>query len=109
MMKFMVLFRPAPAQDVFENAYNDFLALIERMPGVQRRQVVHVVASPTGGRPYERILEIYFPDRAALEQSLLSPAGQEAGQELNRRFPRDSFVILISEVFEESGGATPTS
>lgn len=105
MLKFMVLLKGEGEK--FENAYNDFLALVERMPQIHRRQVVHVVASPTGAPVYQRILEIYFAERATLEQALLSPAGQEAGNELNRRFAKGSFDILIAEVFEEDGGATP--
>lgn len=102
MLKFCVMFRlPEGDTEVFENAYNDFLALAERMPGIQRRQVVLTLGSPLGMPPYYRILELYFQDQAALEQSLLSPAGQEAGGEL-RRFPNGSYDIFFGEVYEEN-------
>lgn len=106
MWKFMVLFKP-PTGDIeqFENAYNDFLALIERMPAIDRRQVVHVAGSPMGAAAYSRILEIYFKTRSQLELSLMSPPGQEAGKELNR-FTPGSFEVIFAEVYEEAGGST---
>ncbi|MBZ0275381.1 MAG: EthD family reductase [Anaerolineae bacterium] len=110
MLKFMVLFQKPKdplAVSVFENAYNDFLALIERMPDIQRRQVVNVLSSPMGQPRYYRILEIYFKDQAAMESSLRSPAGQEAGSELGRRFRVGTYESLFAEVYEETGGSTP--
>ena len=108
MVKFIILFlKPAKMED-FENAYNDFLALIERMPDVTRRQVVHVQGSPMGFAPYYRILEIYFPDMDTLEASLRSPAGQEAGSALSQRFQARSFEAVFADVYEETGGTTET-
>lgn len=106
MFKFMVMFRTPADTQRFENAYNDFLALIERMPDIQRRQIVHVTGSPTGAPAFYRILEIYFDTLPALQQSLRSAAGQEAGSEL-RRFETGSFEVMFAEVFEEDGGSTP--
>lgn len=107
MFKFMIVFRQPPNPDDFENAYNDLLALIERMPDIQRRQVITVIGSPTGASPYYRILEVYFADRAQMQAALLSAAGQEAGGEL-RRFAPGSFEMIFAEVYEEQGGSTPT-
>jgi uncharacterized protein (TIGR02118 family) len=106
MVKFMILFLKPAKIDEFETAYNDFLALIERMPDVTRRQVVHVNGSPTGFAPYYRILEIYFEDMPTLIGALKSRAGQEAGGELARRFPEKSFEAVFAEVYEETGGQT---
>lgn len=105
MFKFMVLFNHPQDIDIFENRYNDLLALIERMPNVRRRQVIHVIGSPRGASPYYRILEVYYDDRDSLQASLLSPQGQEAGGELNK-FPVDSFEMIFADVFEEAGGST---
>jgi uncharacterized protein (TIGR02118 family) len=105
MIKFMILFsKPAdPAR--FEDRYNNFLALVERMPSVRRRQVMHVLGSPLGETPLFRILEVYFDDMAAMEASLRSLAGQEAGKELNL-LPHDEFSMIYAEVYEEDGGRT---
>ena len=48
MIKFMILFGPPEDAERFENVYQDFLALVERMPNILRRQVVHVTGSPQG-------------------------------------------------------------
>ena len=107
MIKFVIMFRDAPGDESFENAYNDFLALVERMPDIQRRQVIHVIGSPQGKAPYQRGLELYFETQDILQESLMSKAGQEAGNELGR-FAEGSFDVYFSEVFEEDGGQTPS-
>jgi uncharacterized protein (TIGR02118 family) len=108
MVKFMIIFHKPADADAFENVYNDFLALVERMPGIQRRQVINVLGSPLGETRYHRILEVYYDEQAQMEESLRSKAGQEAGGEL-RRFPTGSFEMLFAEVFEEAGGRTPSA
>lgn len=107
MVKFIIGFQKPGNLSVFENAYNDLLALIERMPDIQRRQVVSVLGSPAGEPPYYRILEVYFDSKEALESSLRSTAGQEAGAELGRRFVAGTYSAFFAEVYEEAGGQTP--
>ena len=106
MIKFMILFRQPEDVDKFENVYQDFLALVERMPHIQRRQVVHITGSPQGAPEFYRILEIYFETSDLQREALLSPVGQEAGTELNR-LPSDSFQLLYADVYEEAGSSTP--
>ena len=105
MVKFMILFRQPEDVDKFENVYQDFLALVERMPHIQRRQVVHVTGSPQGAPEYYRILEIYFESSDRQTEALMSPEGQEAGSELNR-FESGSFQLLFADVYEEAGSST---
>lgn len=108
MVKLTILFRPPGQWDTFENRYNDFLALIERMPYIIRRQVNSVTGSPQGDAAYYRVLEIYFDSEQNLNQALASPAGQEAGAELFK-FPQGSFDTFFADVYEETGGYTETS
>lgn len=108
MFKFMLVFRHPANVVQFEDSYNNLLALIERMPHVQRRQVVHVVGSPAGASPYYRILEVYYASAVMGQASLLSPIGQEAGAELGK-FAAGSVEMIFADVFEENGGSTPTS
>lgn len=108
MVKFVILFHKPDDLDRFENAYNDFLALVERMPDVARRQVNSVIGSPVGETRLYRALEVYFEGEAALRAALNSAAGQEAGAELTRRFPVGTFEMYFAEVFEEAGGQTAT-
>ncbi|MDZ4769123.1 MAG: EthD family reductase [Chloroflexota bacterium] len=107
MVKLIVQFYLPGDVDVFEFAYNDFLALVERMPSVRRRQVNSVLGSPVGETRLYRILEVYFDDYAQMEAALRSPAGQEAGGEL-RRLP-GGFEMIFTDVYEEVGGVTPTA
>lgn len=106
MIKFVVMFRRPQNEDNFDNAYNDFLALVERMPNILRRQAVHILGSPQGQAPYHRGLELYYEDEATLRTALMSAEGQEAGNEL-ARFEDGSFDVYFSEVYEEAGGSTP--
>jgi uncharacterized protein (TIGR02118 family) len=106
MVKFMVLFGKPADQTEFENIYNDFFALVERMPNIERRQVIDVLGSPIGETRLFRVLEIYFEDRDVMDAALRSKAGQEAGQEL-RRLEAGTFEMVFAEVYEEAGGSTP--
>ncbi len=106
MFKLMLVFRHPTDIVQFEDHYNNLLALIERMPHVQRRQVVHVVGSPSGTSPYYRILEVYYPNAILGQASLLSPIGQEAGAEL-AKFAAGLVELIFADVFEEQGGSTP--
>lgn len=107
MVKFIITFTTPANLTAFENAYNDLLALVERMPLIQRRQVVNVLGSPVGSAPYYRILEIYFDNVEQMNESLLTKAGQETGAELGRRFKAGTYQAFYAEVFEEAGGSTP--
>jgi uncharacterized protein (TIGR02118 family) len=106
MVKFSILFHKPVDLQTFENIYQDFLALVERMPDIRRRQVSAVLGSPMGTSQIYRILDIYFDDSAAMHAALRTPAGQEAGGEL-RRFASGSFEMIFAEVYEEAGGSTP--
>jgi len=108
MVKFSIFFARPRDLDSFESAYNDFLALVERMPNIIRRQVNAVLGSPTGESRWYRILEVYFSDYDQLDAALKSPQGQEAGGEL-RRFAPGSFEMVFAEVYEEAGGRTPAA
>lgn len=105
MLKFMILFSQPDDAERFENVYQDFLALVERMPNILRRQVVHVTGSPQGTPEIYRLLELYFESSEAQNEALLSIAGQEAGKEL-QRLPTGAYQLLHADVYEEDGGST---
>ena len=104
MLKFMMMFKMPPTPEPFENLYNDFLALTERMPHVTRYQVVLAAGSPMGEPAYYRILELYYATQGELEASLLSAEGQEAGAEL-QKFGAGMVDVMFAEVYEENHGA----
>ena len=105
MIKFIILFRQPEDAEAFENIFQDFLALVERMPNILRRQVVHITGSPQGNPEFHRMLEIYFESTDSQREALMSAVGQEAGAELNR-LPDDSVQLLFADVYEEEGGST---
>ena len=107
MNKFVILFGKPQQPGEFEDVYNDFFALVEKMPNISRRQVTDVLGSPVGETQLFRVLELYFDDRAKMETALNSPAGQKAGRELGR-LPAGSFEMVFAEVYEEEGGRTPS-
>ena len=106
MVKFSILFHKPANLDRFENTYNDFLALVERMTNIRRRQVNSILGSPLGEPRVYRVLEVYFDDYTQMNESLRSPAGQEAGAEL-QKLPPGSFEMFFADVQEETGGSTP--
>jgi uncharacterized protein (TIGR02118 family) len=108
MVKFMVIFYKPRALDAFEQSYNEFLALVERMPSILRRQVIAVTGSPQGESPYYRILEVYFDDYPIMQSALTSAQGQEAAGQL-MTFPAGAFEMVFADVWEEAGGRTPPS
>ena len=105
MIKFMIIFDQPEDPENFENVYQDFLALVERMPSILRRQVVHVTGSPQGAPKFYRILELYFESAVTQQNALMSAIGQEAGKELSR-LPQGAVQLLFADVYEEEGGST---
>lgn len=106
MYKFMLIFHQPQALHHFEDAYNHLLARLEQMPHIIRRQVINVTGSPTGPSRIYRILEVYYPDKSMMEESLRSPQGQVAGAAI-QQFTPDSFEMVFADVYEEAGGYTP--
>lgn len=105
MIKFMIVFDQPEDPENFENVYQDFLALVERMPHILRRQVVHITGSPQGTPKFYRILELYFESAGTQQSALMSEIGQEAGKELSR-LPQGVVQLLFADVYEEEGGRT---
>ncbi len=105
MVKFVIQFHDPADLDRFEDSYNQFLAAIEQMPLIRRRQVNAVLGSPMGQTNLYRVLEVYFDDYDHLNEALNSPAGQAAGGKL-AQFETGAVDMYFAEVFEESGART---
>ena len=99
MVKLIILLRQPASEPAFEERYNQNLALLEKMPGIRRRQACLVLGSPAGKSPYYRIVEFYFDDHTQLDQALVSPEGRAAGADL-MQFARDA-ELIFADVFEE--------
>jgi uncharacterized protein (TIGR02118 family) len=100
MVKLSVVFMQPDDPQSFEERYNYNLSLMERLPGVTRRQACVVLGGPGGKSPFYRILELYFEDFPALDAALLSEPGQAAGKDL-MAFAANKVELIFSEVFEE--------
>jgi len=106
MYKMTLLFRKPAEPDRFEEQWTRlFLPFAERMPGVARITVSHVVGEPEGTSDYYRMHEFYFADRKALDHALTSKKGKQAGNVL-MTFASEITTIFFSEVFEEAYGET---
>jgi uncharacterized protein (TIGR02118 family) len=69
--------------------------IVERWPGVQRFEVAQVLGGPGGSTsPYHLIAEIYFADEDALNTTLGSEAGREAGKDFMAIAPPGSFMTV---------------
>ncbi|MCS6870764.1 MAG: EthD family reductase [Anaerolineae bacterium] len=100
MVKMTILFRQPLNEATFEQHYVESLALIEKMPNIQRRQACLVFGSPSGASPYRRILELYFEDNDQMDAALRSAEGTAAGTFLMRAFGH-SLEVIFAEVYEE--------
>jgi uncharacterized protein (TIGR02118 family) len=99
MVKLTILFRQPADETAFEPLYNQNLALLEKMPGIRRRQACMILGNPAGKSPFYRILEFYFDDYPALDEALRSAEGQAAGGDL-MKFARDA-ELIFADVFED--------
>ncbi|MEO0563501.1 MAG: hypothetical protein AAF125_15440 [Chloroflexota bacterium] len=111
MVKFSIVFyRPSDRlMPDFEAGYTAFLAMVEQIPNITRRQVVDVLGSPEGTTRFYRVLELYFEDREVMSAALNTEAGQRAGAGLYEVFgPKGyAFATYFADVYEEAGGSTP--
>lgn len=99
MVKLTILYHQPVDESNFETRYNQNLALLEKMPGIRRRQACMVLGGPGGKSPYHRILEFYFDDYDQLDKAMLSEEGRTAGADL-MQFARDS-ELIFADVFED--------
>ena len=101
MHKLMLLFEPAVDMNTFQDNWQKFLALAERIPGLRCETVSRVgqmvYAKP--GSTYILVHELLFDSKEALEAAMQSPEGQTAGQFL-QAFTSGKVVLLTAEHLE---------
>ena len=115
MYKLVILFSQPYVGVTFEQGWQKFLGMAEKMPGLQK-EAIGDIDELVFGLPkvsYKKIHEFYFDSREALEEALASEAGQNAGQWLHS-FTQGRFVLMIAKHMEatpdefkkkESGGS----
>ncbi len=98
MYKLVILFMETFSPAAFDPGWQQFLALVEKMPGL-REEVVSDMQEWVFGPPQlkiRRIHELYFESREALDAALRSEAGQKAAEWLHQ-FTQGRVLILIAE------------
>lgn len=100
MVKLVLLFRHPANKPGFEIRYTRNLALLKKMPGIQRIQVGAVVGGPAGETPFYRVLELAFPTFDMLDAALTSPEGVAAGKDL-MEYAGDVVELLFVEASDE--------
>ncbi len=101
MVKLILLFTHPEDKEAFADGYVKNLALLEKMPGILRRQANFVRGGPGGASPYYRVLEFYFENFEALDTALTSEAGTVAGRDL-MNYAGENVQLLFVDVFEDN-------
>jgi uncharacterized protein (TIGR02118 family) len=78
MPKLIVLYPPPADTAVFERRYRVEHApmVLEKIPGVTRFVAAHVLGTPSGQAPYQRVAELYFDSLESLQAAIASAGGQ---------------------------------
>jgi uncharacterized protein (TIGR02118 family) len=102
MNKLMVIFHTPPDVVEFEKNWSErFVSKAEKMPGLKRVSVTRVYGGPAGEVNYHLIHEFFFEDAKAVREAMVSPEGQEAGQEV-LSFAADYVTLCFGEHLEEN-------
>jgi uncharacterized protein (TIGR02118 family) len=83
----------------FDDYYaNTHMALVNKIPDLQRFEGGKVVGTPDGDDPpYYRIAELWFESMDQIQHSLSTPEGQEAPVDIPN-FATGGATVFISEV-----------
>lgn len=101
MIKLTFVFRRPKHLGSFEEQWaNEFVPLVEKLPGLRRVSVSVVIGEPSGPSGFYKLHELYFADRPALDAALASAQGLQA-ERLLKTFAADITTLLFSEHFEE--------
>jgi hypothetical protein len=84
MYKLIILLEKDAPPEQFDLTWPAFLQQAEQMPGLLRETTSWVDGILTGERQPQLVHELYFESQQALQQAMLSPAGQAAGRLLQQ-------------------------
>jgi uncharacterized protein (TIGR02118 family) len=99
MIKSTVLYGHPQDPEEFERHYAEsHLALVGKLPGVQRAESALVVGTPDQSpAPYYRIAELWFGTPEEMQASLTSPEGQAIVADMEN-FATGGATVLVAQV-----------
>jgi len=101
MYKMIILFEQPLEEALFQENWQKFMGMAEKMPRLRREVVSRIdqLVYSKDGKQYNRIHELIFDSRDALEIALRSEPGKMSGKFL-QEFTRGRIVIFTSEHLE---------
>ena len=101
MYKMVILFEQPLEEALFQENWQKFMGMAEKMPRLRREVVSRIdqLVYAKDGKQYYRIHELIFDSRDALEIALQSDAGKMSGKFL-QEFTHGRITILTSEHLE---------
>jgi uncharacterized protein (TIGR02118 family) len=100
MHKLVILVETPTDQANFEDEWPKFLRLAEKMPGLVRETSCHIESTLYGDFNYSFIHELYFEDAQAIYQAMASPAGRDAGKQL-QLMTQGKLVLFVADHRED--------
>jgi len=102
MYKLLIHFHHPPDVTAFETHWSEqFVPLVEKMPGIRRVAVSRVYGGPGEETDLHLVHEFFFSSKDALRQAMISPEGQAAGEAL-MTFAAGYVSLNFAEHLEES-------
>jgi len=97
MVKFIALYKkPANTAEFDKRYFDEHLPLANKIPGLKRCEVSHIVGSPMGESEYYLMAELYFENMDALKAGMGSPEGKAAGKDV-MMFAKDIVTFMFAE------------
>jgi uncharacterized protein (TIGR02118 family) len=98
MPKLIVLYPPPADAATFERRYRlEHAPMVMKVPGLKKFVAAHVIGSPGGAAPYQRVAELYFDSTESLQAALASAGGQAAVAHAMEISTGGAPVVLIAE------------
>jgi uncharacterized protein (TIGR02118 family) len=83
MVKLVALYRKPADMEAFERAYFEtHIPLVKKIPGLQRVEISRIFGAPRGEPDLFLIVELYFENKATMDNGLASSENVEAGKNL---------------------------
>ncbi len=97
-MKMTVLYGPPADPDAFEEYYAEtHLPIAAKIPDVQRFEAGKIISVDGNLAPYYRLAELWFEGPEQLQESLASPEGQAATEDIPN-FATGGATVFVSAV-----------